>query len=311
MGVGKEFIKDEATRNVTFRKRSATLKKNARDLEMLCNITTLMVCLGPNGQVVTWPEKEEEIREIYGRYRELSPSWPSKYKLNLTNYLDRESKNCPGRRHTRRGILLTEKSDKSSAKELRSIDSELLQVKERIEFLGRRENSLEFHGGGRDFEATRTSSPPAMPVVIDLHDDDEDDNGGETTATSSQNCEENSPSAEQNQNQNAGFCHHPYGAIWPVHWQWMNYWRGQMIMDPYMQYPNCVPLVFAPPPSPPPPTPTTGFTPPRMLYGQHPYDADLMAFQPPPLAVAPPPEGFAPLGMQPVRKNIAKREKGE
>ncbi|CAA6663517.1 unnamed protein product [Spirodela intermedia] len=63
------LIEADRHRSYAFQRRKEALKKKTMELGELCGIVTLLVCFGPRGQLVTWPEDPEEVRGIIQSYR--------------------------------------------------------------------------------------------------------------------------------------------------------------------------------------------------------------------------------------------------
>ncbi|KAK3023416.1 hypothetical protein RJ639_042804 [Escallonia herrerae] len=55
---------------VSYVKRKACIKKKAMELSTLCDIKVCSICLGPAGDVETWPEKPNEVHAIINMYRD-------------------------------------------------------------------------------------------------------------------------------------------------------------------------------------------------------------------------------------------------
>ncbi|CAA6663513.1 unnamed protein product [Spirodela intermedia] len=63
------LIEADRHRSYAFQRRKEALKKKTMELGELCGIVTLLVCFGPRGQLVTWPEDPEEVSGIIQSYR--------------------------------------------------------------------------------------------------------------------------------------------------------------------------------------------------------------------------------------------------
>ncbi|KAK2984976.1 hypothetical protein RJ640_003710 [Escallonia rubra] len=55
---------------VSYMKRKACIKKKAMELSTLCDIKVCSICLGPAGDVETWPENPKEVCAIIDMFRD-------------------------------------------------------------------------------------------------------------------------------------------------------------------------------------------------------------------------------------------------
>ncbi|KAL3516150.1 hypothetical protein ACH5RR_023052 [Cinchona calisaya] len=54
------------------KKRRDCIKRKTRELSVLCDIKACLVVLGPNGEVETWPENADDVREVIHMYQQFS-----------------------------------------------------------------------------------------------------------------------------------------------------------------------------------------------------------------------------------------------
>ncbi|KAL3516146.1 hypothetical protein ACH5RR_023048 [Cinchona calisaya] len=54
------------------KKRKECIKRKTRELSVLCDIRACLVVLGPNGEVETWPENADNVREVIHMYQQFS-----------------------------------------------------------------------------------------------------------------------------------------------------------------------------------------------------------------------------------------------
>ncbi|ONK67168.1 uncharacterized protein A4U43_C06F16740 [Asparagus officinalis] len=126
-------LKDNARlRRATFRKRERTLKKNARELSALCGTPTLLILFGPEEEIITWPEKLCETKDIIKEYQELSRHASNKHNFTLSDYLQRRKMKDHERTTTRVDDITSFEEAKEA---IRSIDSTLKEVEKRMNFL--------------------------------------------------------------------------------------------------------------------------------------------------------------------------------
>ncbi|CAN1235655.1 Agamous-like MADS-box protein AGL103 [Linum perenne] len=61
---------NENTKSASFQKRLPTVKKKAKELQILCDVTVCVASTGLDGKVkILWPEEPEEVREAIESYR--------------------------------------------------------------------------------------------------------------------------------------------------------------------------------------------------------------------------------------------------
>ncbi|XP_059643250.1 agamous-like MADS-box protein AGL103 [Cornus florida] len=53
-----------------FKKRRECLKKKTMELSVLCDINACMVCVGPEGEIETWPENPSNVKKLIDVYKE-------------------------------------------------------------------------------------------------------------------------------------------------------------------------------------------------------------------------------------------------
>ncbi|XP_004305907.1 PREDICTED: MADS-box transcription factor 13-like [Fragaria vesca subsp. vesca] len=88
-----ELIKNEKSRNVTFRKRKKGLMKKTFELNKLCDVQCSVIIYEkkPNGQLVrpeTYPENPEEVKQIIDRF--VSKSAKVRKVENLADYFGKQ-----------------------------------------------------------------------------------------------------------------------------------------------------------------------------------------------------------------------------
>ncbi|GMP76764.1 hypothetical protein CsSME_00033306 [Camellia sinensis var. sinensis] len=62
-------IENSKARRLTYKRRLNCIKKKTMELTTLCGINACLVCLGPNGEVETWPEKPSDVRDVISKYK--------------------------------------------------------------------------------------------------------------------------------------------------------------------------------------------------------------------------------------------------
>ncbi|KAJ0988766.1 hypothetical protein J5N97_007122 [Dioscorea zingiberensis] len=78
-----KLIENEKARWRAFTKRTQGLKKKAYELANLCDVDVLLIVLGPNGSVETWPESSPEVNRVVERYMKHSEADREKYAFKL------------------------------------------------------------------------------------------------------------------------------------------------------------------------------------------------------------------------------------
>ncbi|KAA8541785.1 hypothetical protein F0562_022937 [Nyssa sinensis] len=81
-------IENERARKVSFKKRKESLKKKTMELSILCDIKACTVCLGPNGEVDTWPENPSDVKAVIEMYKEKDHQGQIRQKVQLSDVLD-------------------------------------------------------------------------------------------------------------------------------------------------------------------------------------------------------------------------------
>ncbi|KAI8003717.1 Agamous-like MADS-box protein AGL82 [Camellia lanceoleosa] len=79
-------IENSKARRLTYKRRLNCIKKKTMELTTLCGINACLVCLGPNGEVETWPEKPSDVRDVISKYK--GPSEIESESESETDVLD-------------------------------------------------------------------------------------------------------------------------------------------------------------------------------------------------------------------------------
>ncbi|KAF8387696.1 hypothetical protein HHK36_026350 [Tetracentron sinense] len=162
---------------VTFMKRKKGLKKKTFELATLCDIEACMVSFGPNGELDTWPENSNEAKAILKRYKDLSKEEQEKRNLGLSNYLEEKKEKLEeelNRRRKENSSLAypawDDRLDELSNESLRELgnllQSKLVKIRERVEYLVKVNNQSNVKGKGiENFEMVREFHQPSLPLV--------------------------------------------------------------------------------------------------------------------------------------------------
>ncbi|KAF9592852.1 hypothetical protein IFM89_017817 [Coptis chinensis] len=91
-------ISNEKSRNVTFVKRKAGLKKKLHEFTTLCDVDACMIVYGPNHrdhlvEPETWPENKDEVYRVLNRYLQHDKgNCTTKRSENLTKFFEDRKK---------------------------------------------------------------------------------------------------------------------------------------------------------------------------------------------------------------------------
>lgn len=119
-----KLIENPRQRNKTYKTRKEGLKKIAHDLAVLCNISVTVICVDPKtGKVESWPNNDQEARDVIVRYQSLSSTMQDENKLDLSSGLEAQiHKFQPDLKH-------------AQEVNLQHLDSKIKFVHERIQLL--------------------------------------------------------------------------------------------------------------------------------------------------------------------------------
>lgn len=119
-----KLIEDTRQRTKTYRTRKEGLKKAAHDLAILCDISVLVICVNPKtGEVESWPNKDQETRDIIARYQSHSSTVRCKNKQDsMSVFKGQILKFPPNLKH-------------AQSVDLQLLDSRMKLVSERIQLL--------------------------------------------------------------------------------------------------------------------------------------------------------------------------------
>lgn len=65
-----KLIEKPRARKLTYANRKDCILKKTMELSILCGTKACTVCIGPNGEVQTWPENQTEVRNIIDSYKQ-------------------------------------------------------------------------------------------------------------------------------------------------------------------------------------------------------------------------------------------------
>jgi hypothetical protein len=150
----REFIEDSQSRRKTFMKRVPTLKQKAEELAELCGIPVCVVCFGPDGTVNVWPEDRTKAEAVIMKYKERSRDCMQNLNLSgMLETMDKKEEKRPW--HFMDKLSLEELQDL-----MRNLDSKILTVEERIQFLI-----------GKSVQIFELGAEEVGPLSIELPDD--------------------------------------------------------------------------------------------------------------------------------------------
>ncbi|KAJ0230896.1 AGAMOUS-like 43 [Hirschfeldia incana] len=72
--------------------RLLTIFKKAKELTTLCDIEACVIHYGPDGEVNTWPENRDKVRDLALRYIQLDEAKRRKKSVNLYEFLNKKKK---------------------------------------------------------------------------------------------------------------------------------------------------------------------------------------------------------------------------
>ncbi|KAF8087519.1 hypothetical protein N665_0581s0008 [Sinapis alba] len=72
--------------------RLLTVFKKAQELTTLCDIEACVIHYGPDGELRTWPENRDKVRELALRYIQLDQTKKRKKSVNLYEFLNKKKK---------------------------------------------------------------------------------------------------------------------------------------------------------------------------------------------------------------------------
>jgi hypothetical protein len=85
-------MSDPKLRRATFLKRKQSQKKKLYELTTLCDIEAFMLCVGPNGEIDTWPENPQELKRIIDRYMKIGKNEREKRMMGVSDFIDAQKK---------------------------------------------------------------------------------------------------------------------------------------------------------------------------------------------------------------------------
>ncbi|ESQ47008.1 hypothetical protein EUTSA_v10028184mg [Eutrema salsugineum] len=169
-------------------KRLDTIFKKAYELSTLCDVEVCVIHYGPDGELKTWPEDRQKVRDIAQRYSQLDEDKRRKKSVDLYGFLEKnKTKMANLTKKTKRDELKYPISDHYSPDQIsqliQSLELNYSKLQERLRFLeaqNQKKTNLEDHRGLRtrpmslnhqDHHQTQSLNPSKFSLLIYNHED--------------------------------------------------------------------------------------------------------------------------------------------
>ncbi|ESQ47009.1 hypothetical protein EUTSA_v10028282mg [Eutrema salsugineum] len=167
--------------------RLETIFKKAYELSTLCDVEVCVIHYGPDGELKTWPEDRQKVRDIAGRFSQLDEAKRRKKSVDLYGFLEKnKTKMTNLTKKTKRDELKYPISDHYSPDQIsqliQSLELSYSKLQERLRFLetqNQKKTNLEDHKGlsrpmslnHQDHHQTQSLNPSKFSLVIYNHED--------------------------------------------------------------------------------------------------------------------------------------------